>query len=386
MSNLLQGLAMALGGGLRGYSDWKMYDNENKRQDAEQKRRDAMMAEETANRRRQAGIAEMRARADMADAGITEGPTPTGKLDFGGTGLGAHFIPKISIDNDKRFRDIGGGFKQDYTQSRAGREASARQARAKELSDTRFAEAQEGQQLQGQQAALVQKRTGLLQRAMAGDRGAKAELGAMDPVYGRQLLEPPTPRGGGGPNLGQNNAVLDDFRTETKPLRDAVQGYGALTASAQRARAGNQAATTALLYSFAKVLDPGSVVREGEFNTLTKIGSVDQRIQKAIQLASKGTLPPDLIDYIEETANAVMGQHMAGYDNYRTAASQRARASGVGDIFEQSAPDAFGPYRERLGRGAAGPVTDDLEAGYSSRGTKQAPSHDKLYLPPMRQR
>ena len=65
-----------------------------------------------------------------------------------------------------------------------------------------------------------------------------------------------------------------------------------------------------LLYSYVKLLDPGSVVRESEFATAAASGSFGERVQGAMQRVISGQrLPPDLRnDFLREADNLYKSQ------------------------------------------------------------------------------
>jgi len=73
------------------------------------------------------------------------------------------------------------------------------------------------------------------------------------------------------------NELADDFRTENKEFDSAFTSYRKVTNAATKTDP-TGADDIALIFGFMKVLDPNSVVREGEFATAQNSGSVPQSI------------------------------------------------------------------------------------------------------------
>ena len=73
------------------------------------------------------------------------------------------------------------------------------------------------------------------------------------------------------------NELADDFRTENKEFESAFTSYRKVANAATKTDP-TGADDIALIFGFMKVLDPNSVVREGEFATAQNSGSVPQSI------------------------------------------------------------------------------------------------------------
>lgn len=105
------------------------------------------------------------------------------------------------------------------------------------------------------------------------------EVGLADLAPQRQPIQIQV--GGSGLNKDQVTTAAglrDDYRTESKDFFAARDGYERVLSSAQDPSA---AGDLALLYGYMKLLDPNSVVREAEFATAAKSGSLPQQIQAA---------------------------------------------------------------------------------------------------------
>ena len=79
--------------------------------------------------------------------------------------------------------------------------------------------------------------------------------------------------------------IRKEFNTLTKEDREAAKAFGKLKESAAL---GTAKGDVALIISFAKVLDPGSVVREGEFATIADSIGVPERIVAFFNRARAG--------------------------------------------------------------------------------------------------
>lgn len=161
-------------------------------------------------------------------------------------------------------------------------------------------------------------------------------------------------------NVEVEDKIVNDFQTQTRDLQLAAQAFGVI----EGARNGtNPAQPVALLYAYARLLDPGSVVREGELAILTRIGSVDQRIKKAMEHAAKGTLPQEIIDHIYKQSRDILEQRQLSFEEYRNQNIQRGQRHGI-DV----APVLPNPY-ERFNQPPQGGATGNIN----------------LQLPPLRQ-
>ncbi len=72
------------------------------------------------------------------------------------------------------------------------------------------------------------------------------------------------------------NKLRDEFIAQSKPWHEINSAYTRIKASAKDPTA---AGDIALIYNYMKMLDPGSVVREGEFATAANAGGIPERIR-----------------------------------------------------------------------------------------------------------
>jgi hypothetical protein len=92
-----------------------------------------------------------------------------------------------------------------------------------------------------------------------------------------------------------------DLRGEVKDkLKDyeAVRGAYQKIENALKTGAGD----IAVVYAFAKLNDPTSVVRESEFETVAKSGSLGQRIKNYVEQAKTGKMNPELRENLRQQA------------------------------------------------------------------------------------
>lgn len=86
-----------------------------------------------------------------------------------------------------------------------------------------------------------------------------------------------------------------------------------------------------LIYSVGKILDPTSVVREGEMNLVIKSGSPVQRFQGTVNYitSGRGRLPAGQRQELLAMLDGRVGQIKAGYDNAVNMYTQTAKSEGL---------------------------------------------------------
>lgn len=126
--------------------------------------------------------------------------------------------------------------------------------------------------------------------------------------------------------------LRQEFNTLTKDMRDIGLAFGKIQASAAEPSA---AGDIALLINYMKMLDPGSVVREGEFATAQNAGGVDARTRATFNSLVSGER---LSDTQRQDFVASAGRVLAPYRDQFMATkirySELATRSGVqpGDV------------------------------------------------------
>lgn len=118
------------------------------------------------------------------------------------------------------------------------------------------------------------------------------------------------------------NSILDDYHRDAADFEKARGGYEVL----KGALANPGIATPfSVLDAYARVVNPGAVVRQGTMQTLKEMGSVDQKVARWFSMAQKGEWPPEMISDVKKTIDGIMREH---YQTYKGNAQQRALRRG----------------------------------------------------------
>lgn len=121
--------------------------------------------------------------------------------------------------------------------------------------------------------------------------------------------------------------MADDFRNETKGASLVSGQFKNLAAIAQRKDA---ASDIAFVYSYMKMLDPTSVVREGEFATAEKSGGVPDRIRNLYNKTLNGEfLTPEQRADMLNTAGRLNAEAQTTISNTTRDFYRRARTRGI---------------------------------------------------------
>jgi hypothetical protein len=154
----------------------------------------------------------------------------------------------------------------------------------------------------------------------------------------------------------------------TSKLRNEIQGLPSYKNIAQAApvyksmldAAGrdNRAADVNMIYGMAKIMDPGSVVRESEMTVAQAVATLPQQLQAAIksQLAESGRLTPEIRAAIMTEARSRIGAYQAMFDqdaNMYRGIAQRGRMN------EADVLPTFGPFDEFKPPAPSKPVVID---------------------------
>lgn len=149
-----------------------------------------------------------------------------------------------------------------------------------------------------------------------------------------------------GANFQDENALRNAYRQEgsVAALQDVLPAYYSAMYDAQDNRAGD----LNLIYAFSKLMDPGSVVREGEAVMVRDTGSLGQQVRGYLNiLTGEGALTPEIRQQLRSELRS-RGQGI-GYA-YRQA---RERYAGLAQRYGFApdaiiGPDLRTPYRQRL--------------------------------------
>ncbi len=201
----------------------------------------------------------------------------------------------------------------------------------------------------------------------------------------------------------QSNTALDNMSTLRKEFagRKTVQDFNVILPQVSDAMkiATNPKATGAddlsLIYTFGKVMDPGSVVREGELALASDTGSFAQNIEGAIQKVQGGQkLPPEIRMNLVRSMQRRGAQLAKQYNRERDDFKEIAQRSGFdpelivgrhpGGDFQQIEANFLGqPIRNRDGSMGAAPAAPNAGSLFTPEGgATQAPTQPGSQIPP----
>ena len=129
-----------------------------------------------------------------------------------------------------------------------------------------------------------------------------------------------------------------DFETESSTFKDQVGAYNRIIASAEDPSA---AGDLALIFNYMKMLDPGSVVREGEFANAENSGGVPQKIRNQYNKIMTGERLPqeirnDFVDRSTRLYGTALDQQVQLEDRFKDkAVNIMGLPDGAGDLIIQ---------------------------------------------------
>jgi len=131
-------------------------------------------------------------------------------------------------------------------------------------------------------------------------------------------------------------ALRKEYNVQTQPFREVQSSYRRVKA-AESTGAGD----IALVYGYMKMLDPGSVVREGEFATAEKTAGIPSAVVNAYNKALSGKrLTEDQRKIFKRQAGGLYNAALEGEKTVRGGIERIAKKGGLdtGQIFYESAP------------------------------------------------
>jgi hypothetical protein len=129
--------------------------------------------------------------------------------------------------------------------------------------------------------------------------------------------------------------VRSDLQQETRVNESAAQAYSTLSAALNRLlgpqanRASTAASALAVVYGYARLLDPGSVVREGELRLQLQAGSAPERLQNMWSQLVSGSASPGYLASIRQSADDAAGSYRTAFRGYVDSARAQLDAIGV---------------------------------------------------------
>mgnify|MGYP001293971356 CR=1 FL=1 len=175
----------------------------------------------------------------------------------------------------------------------------------------------------------------------------------------------PTTGGYSKEQMSAMQALRGDVRKDTKLYKEISEGYDGIEAFYN-----NRGAVSdyALAVAFAKILDPGSVAREGEVAAVQNAGAKLPALKQALENAvtNKGKLPPEIREEIarlaREKLTAILPQAQETLDRYQATADKLGidfEDIYYGPMFEE--PDAVVPQKIPENVAQLGITQDDWE-------------------------
>lgn len=121
-----------------------------------------------------------------------------------------------------------------------------------------------------------------------------------------------------------------DSNQAVKDYTEALAGFSKLKKLVETPGKASAQNDMALVYAFMKAQDPGSVVRETEFATAAKTGSLGEKIKNAVTKITSGNFLTDdqRKDFLETAKTTVKG-HQSAYSAIRNRYAKKAELLGV---------------------------------------------------------
>jgi hypothetical protein len=127
----------------------------------------------------------------------------------------------------------------------------------------------------------------------------------------------------------QKNKILDDFSRDTKDFHQVMGGWDVLQGATKDP---SLATPFAVTDAYARITNPGGIVRPTTMEMIDHMGSLGQRMRKAWDHNANGALPPDILKDFQRTLFNIVKEHKNQFDQIRQKAILRGRQSGVNDV------------------------------------------------------
>lgn len=127
----------------------------------------------------------------------------------------------------------------------------------------------------------------------------------------------------------QKNKILDDYARDTKDFHQVMAGWDVLQGATKDP---TLATPFAITDAYARITNPGAIVRPTTLEMIHDMGSVGQKMQKWWAQNANGSLPPDIVRDFQKTLYNIVKNHKTQYDQIRGKAITRAKQSGIDDI------------------------------------------------------
>ncbi len=111
----------------------------------------------------------------------------------------------------------------------------------------------------------------------------------------------------GGSNFSQENTLRSQYLTQTQPYTGIAQAFNKVSAAAKNPSA---AGDLSLIFGYMKILDPASVVREGEFATAQNAAGIPTQVSNMYNkvLSGERLSETQRSDFVNQARNLVKSQ------------------------------------------------------------------------------
>lgn len=215
--------------------------------------------------------------------------------------------------------------------------------------------------------ALGRPLTAAEKEQVVGLEGAKPQTDAGKSVFDRELVVGQFGEGSpqveafdelnssqDPPSLSDVGGIRKEFTAQSQDFITGRDAFGKLAAAAKQAKetkgkdGGAPLADVALIFGFMKMLDPRSVVREGEFATAQNATGVPNRLRNIYNQVQAGTTlnetqRQEIIDQAKALMRVQIRNQINLEDSYRDIAT-RAKVGAIDDVVV----DFIGDYRNGL--------------------------------------
>lgn len=169
------------------------------------------------------------------------------------------------------------------------------------------------------------------------------KIGMVDPRTGKVVVtypkgHPPRDPNAPDPQAGmaaqrqftRAQGLSDDFRQYTRTYADVANQIGTLQSVGPAAMHGDAAAQISMVYSYMKLMDPGSTVRETEFANAQNAGGVPDRVRTMFNKLQQGSIlaPRQVQDFMNQS-RTIQRSWQQRFAPIKRQFEDRARRQGV---------------------------------------------------------
>jgi hypothetical protein len=129
---------------------------------------------------------------------------------------------------------------------------------------------------------------------------------------------------------GRERDLARDYATMAKQYGPVAEYFANANASRTQSLAGDPIAQHSLIFNYMHVLEPTSIVREGEYAAVARRNGVDERVVNLIKLLDDGTfMPPAMVGQVLAELDRIVAKKQPQLANRMTQFRRRAERWGV---------------------------------------------------------